>query len=111
MLPEKDLLIIFIKNYKNFFSKDNYNILNFERNIKDLIINIIFYLSSSAEPNLIVYLLNAIIIIDKLQNDLKAYKSKNFNENIINNNNDNENNINNNIKNENENFIKINEEE
>ena len=84
IFSEEKLQEMISSTYEILINKNNFNILYFENgHIINLIINIIFFLSSSKEQNLIIYLLNAVIILDKLQNDLKAYKS-NINENIIN---------------------------
>ena len=77
--------------FDNYFTKLNFNIINFgSENIIDIIINLIHYLYGINETFLCVYLLNAIILLKKLQKDLTVYKMNNINnENNINNINEN----------------------
>ena len=92
--------------YDTYFTSLNFNIVKIPSvNIIELIINVIYYLLNYEDKNLTCYLLNSIIVLEKLKKDLKSY-----NENNNNNENNNINNENNNINNENNNINNINNE-
>ena len=108
---------IVYSNYDNYFIGKNFNIVKYEsKNNIEQIINIIYYLITKGKKDLACHLFNSIIVLKKLEEDLKSYNLNNNNNNInqneennINNNNninENNNNGNNNIiNNENKNII------
>ena len=96
--------------YDTYFTSLNFNIVKIPSvNIIELFINVIYYLLNYEDKNLTCYLLNSIIVLEKLKKDLKSYNENNNNNennniNNINNENNNINNENNNINNENNNI-------
>ena len=96
-------------SYDTYFFQD-FNVLNLDcENFYDKIVNLIYFLMNNKCKKLAMYLLNSMTLLKQLQNDIKEYKSDNFNShrniinNINNNNNNNENLIIEKIDNENNN--------
>ena len=64
--------------YDNYFNDLKFDILNFEfESIKNIIINLFYYLLLFKENNLAKFLIEAITIMKKLEEDKKLYKSNN----------------------------------
>jgi hypothetical protein len=85
--------------YENFI-KFNYDIKTFDKidDVIEIIVNIIYFLIVKKNVNMLRYLLNAIILLNKLKSDLSEYNQNNIkNEDEIKNQNNIDNNNNNNI--------------
>jgi hypothetical protein len=65
--------------YENFI-KFNYNIKTFDKidDVIEIIVNIIYFLIVKKNVNMIRYLLNAIILLNKLKSDLSEYNQNNI---------------------------------
>ena len=64
-----------MKEYKNYYNKIDFNIENYiTDNLIEIIVNIIYKLMLLKNEDICLYLINAIILLEKCKNDLKVYK-------------------------------------
>ena len=64
-----------MKEYKNYYNKIDFNIENYiNDNLIEIIVNIIYNFILLKNEDICLYLINAIILLEKCKNDLKVYK-------------------------------------